>query len=95
MAAFSPLAPLTKDKSDSRRVDYNVMSGTSMACPHVAAVAAYVKALHPDWSPSAIHSALMTTGYKTFPPLTSFFIFYFRFHYLIFLACKVTVFIFM
>ncbi|XP_021894467.1 subtilisin-like protease SBT4.13 [Carica papaya] len=71
LAAFSPLAPLTKDKSDSRRVDYNVMSGTSMACPHVAAVAAYVKALHPDWSPSAIHSALMTTALPMKPSSTS------------------------
>ncbi|XP_058008057.1 subtilisin-like serine-protease S [Hevea brasiliensis] len=59
LAAWSPVAA---DVTGGRPVNYNIISGTSMSCPHVAAVAAILKSYQPSWSPAAITSAIMTTA---------------------------------
>ncbi|XP_057981336.1 subtilisin-like protease SBT1.8 [Malania oleifera] len=63
LAAWTQEAGPTGLDSDKRRTDFNIISGTSMSCPHISGLAAVVKAAHPEWSPSAIKSALMTTAY--------------------------------
>lgn len=62
LASYTPLKSLTGLKGDTQFSKYTIMSGTSMSCPHVAGTVAYVKSFHPNWSPAAIKSAIMTTA---------------------------------
>ncbi|XP_024543761.1 CO(2)-response secreted protease isoform X1 [Selaginella moellendorffii] len=62
LAAWPDNSPIFVLNNISYFSSYNIESGTSMSCPHVSGAAALLKSVHPDWSPAAIRSALMTTA---------------------------------
>ncbi|KAK4439395.1 Subtilisin-like protease SBT2.4 [Sesamum alatum] len=60
-AAWSPMSvanPLLSGHS------FALISGTSMATPHIAGIAALIKQNNPSWSPSMMASAMSTTATK-------------------------------
>ncbi|GLJ43687.1 hypothetical protein SUGI_0909520 [Cryptomeria japonica] len=67
LASWARNSSLSGNIGDTRISDFNIISGTSMSCPHIAGVAGFVKSYHQDWSASAIKSALMTTAFVMDP----------------------------
>lgn len=57
---WSTLPPLVSLQTD--HIGYGPASGTSMASPFVAAAAASLKAVHPDWTPQQIEDRLLSTS---------------------------------
>ncbi|KAF3533460.1 hypothetical protein DY000_02037644, partial [Brassica cretica] len=60
---------LSADINDNQEYqsDFAITQGTSVATPVVAGIVVLLKSLHPDWSPAALKSAIMTTAWKTDP----------------------------
>ncbi|KAJ0082033.1 hypothetical protein Patl1_09919 [Pistacia atlantica] len=60
-AAWSPISALEPIISG---YNFALLSGTSMATPHLAGIAALIKQKNPSWTPSMIASAISTTATK-------------------------------
>ncbi|CAN1753280.1 Subtilisin-like protease SBT5.4 [Linum perenne] len=52
----------TKAAFNTRRVQFNSVTGTSMSCPQVSWVVGFLRTLCSHWSPAPIKSAIMTTS---------------------------------
>ncbi|KAL3840419.1 hypothetical protein ACJIZ3_025010 [Penstemon smallii] len=63
LAAYNPFTSTASIGNNVHLAsDYTLLSGTSMACPHISGIAALLKSAHPEWGPAAIQSAMMTTA---------------------------------
>jgi subtilisin family serine protease len=64
IAAFTEAEEPTNEEIDNRRIQFVLLTGTSMSSPHISGIAGLLRTLYPSWSPAAIKSAIMTTGKK-------------------------------
>lgn len=62
LAAVPPASVIGLLTATEHGVNYGAISGTSMASPHVAGIAALVKQANPGWNPDQIRTALINAA---------------------------------
>ncbi|CAH8388464.1 unnamed protein product [Eruca vesicaria subsp. sativa] len=63
VSILAALSPYILNENDG----FGLLSGTCMSTPVVSGIIALLKSLHPNWSPAAFKSALVTTAWRTSP----------------------------
>ncbi|XP_027191733.2 cucumisin-like [Cicer arietinum] len=50
IASWSPLSLISEILGENRTLEFNIVLGTSMSCPHVSGATWYIKSFHSTWS---------------------------------------------